>query len=211
MFALLLRILILIFLVNNVLVFKINDIDVGRKDDQRFSTSFESQNMNRVISKQSIAYEKQRKIQDQPEQIVSMKKARVSKVKSKKSSANHYKNKKKESKSTNQWSQIEFYKPASVIQRIKPKKREAILSSEEEFDSDEFIENDSDWCDELDTVRMPHLLGPSATHYSPIPVHHQHLSTFQTFQYGCYQLFFPYQHQFAINSGPYQNADVSSL
>lgn len=134
--------------------------------------------------------------------------------KHKKSIGNHYKNKKKITKSTKQWPRFELYRPGSVIQRIKPKKREALFwnKSDEEFDSDEHIENDDDWYDELDVVRMPHLLGPSATHYSPIPVHHQHLSDFQIIPYGCHQqMFLSQQHQFAVNSELYQSPDEVSL
>lgn len=81
-----------------------------------------------------------------------------------------------------------FYRPTGVIQRIKPKKRGAVFNERnfdsmvesEEFDSDEHIENESDWHDELDVIKMPHLLGPSATKYSPAPLEHQHLSSFFT-------------------------------
>lgn len=48
----------------------------------------------------------------------------------------------------------------------------------EDFDSDEHIENEDDWYDDLDVLSKPHLLGPSATHYSPVPVEFQHRSDF---------------------------------
>lgn len=98
---------------------------------------------------------------------------------------------------------IKYHKPTRVIQRIETSKREVVLTTRdddtngddlnavnesEEFDSDEHVENDSDWYDELNVIQMPHLLGPSATKYSPIPVEHQHLSTFLASPPGCYQI-----------------------
>lgn len=61
---------------------------------------------------------------------------------------------------------------------------------DEEFDSDEHIENENDWHKHLDVVAMPHLLGPSATKYSPVPVEYQHLSTFPvtTNPFSCQQI-----------------------
>lgn len=90
-----------------------------------------------------------------------------------------------------------FQRAAGVIQRIKPRKRDSTFdndmrftSESEEFDSDEHIENKIDWHPELDTVRMPHLLGPSATKFSPVPVEYQHLSSFPTrpSPFSCYQI-----------------------
>lgn len=111
------------------------------------------------------------------------------KVKSKKLSLA----KKKENKSTKQ--RLRMHEPNGVIQRIKPRKREVDISKgidtnsmndlSEEFDSDEHVENDSDWHDDLDVIRMPHLLGPSATKHSPVPIVHQHLSIPP---FGCYKL-----------------------
>lgn len=89
--------------------------------------------------------------------------------------------------------------PIGSVQRFKPRKRDAIgkiepinvgtsvtnESEEEEFDSDQHIENSSDWHDELDVVKMPHLLGPSATKYSPVPVEYQHLSIFSAPAFSC--------------------------
>lgn len=80
-----------------------------------------------------------------------------------------------------------FSKLAGVIQRTKPSKHNAIdtrkenvqtdfIDESEEFDSDQHIENPNDWHDELDIVKMPHLLGPSATVYSSNPMEHQHFS-----------------------------------
>lgn len=48
----------------------------------------------------------------------------------------------------------------------------------DDFDSDEHIENENDWYDDLDVLSKPHLLGPSATHHSPVPVEFQHRSDF---------------------------------
>lgn len=126
--------------------------------------------------------------------------SKTSKVKQKKTA-------KKENKSLKQrFGNGIFYRP-TVIQRIKPRKRNAVLSEKdvdsmgksEEFDSDEHIENANDWHDELDVIKMPHLLGPSATKYSPVPLKYQHLSTFSTSSnsyrssptfpmFGCYQI-----------------------
>lgn len=52
------------------------------------------------------------------------------------------------------------------------------LDESEEFDSDQHIEDPNDWHDELDIVKMPHLLGPSATIYSSNPMEftNQHFS-----------------------------------
>lgn len=56
------------------------------------------------------------------------------------------------------------------------------IDKSEEIDSDQHIENSSDWLDELDIVKMPHLLGPSATVYSSNldqsinPMEHQQIS-----------------------------------
>lgn len=103
-------------------------------------------------------------------------------------------------------SKIIFHRPNGVIQRVKRKKRNALSQDDinekqnkkedgkvqnqddpnqdqahfmdEEFDSDEHIENENDWYKHLDVVAMPHMLGPSATKHSPIPVEYQHLSTF---------------------------------
>lgn len=103
--------------------------------------------------------------------------------------------KKMENKSMKQRHRIKMHKPDGVIQRIKPRKREVEFSKEidsnsmndlsEEFDSDQHEENDSDWYDDLDVIQMPHLLGPSATKHSPIPIEHQHLSIPP---FGCYKL-----------------------
>lgn len=101
---------------------------------------------------------------------------------------------------------IIFHRPTGVRQLVKRKKRNALLqddmnekqntiengrdqkqsqnpddqrnSVDDEFDSDEHIDNENDWYKHLDVVAMPHLLGPSATEHSPIPVEYQHLSTF---------------------------------
>lgn len=97
-----------------------------------------------------------------------------------------------------QWSHnaIPFKEPTGVIQRMKPKKRGIVSKPEatdfkeeiEEFDSDEHIENLSDWHDELDVVKMPHLLGPSATKHSPIPAEYQHYSIFSAPPFSCQQI-----------------------
>lgn len=118
------------------------------------------------------------------------------KVKSKKSSKPIATNKEKKVKKRRP--RIQMHNPSGVIQRIKPRKRNAILSIEidenlwneeesEEFDSDQHIENLSDWHDELDVVRMPHLLGPSATKHSPVPVQFQHCSA-PPQQFPCYKI-----------------------
>lgn len=102
---------------------------------------------------------------------------------------------------------IAIHRPSSIIQRIKPKKRDVGSDANElnmkeqhdeknknqenktnsmnreEFDGGENendfndIENENDWYKELDTVAMPHLLGLSATKHSPVPVEYQHLSS----------------------------------
>lgn len=92
-----------------------------------------------------------------------------------------------------------FQRSFGVIQRIKPRKRHAVLENtsnssliteNEEFDSDEHIENEDDWHRELDPVKMPHLLGPSATRYSPVPIEYQHLPSIpmQPPPFSCYQI-----------------------
>lgn len=93
---------------------------------------------------------------------------------------------------------FQLWHPPSVIQRIKPNKRNTrniyfenrnenmnSISDYNEFNSDEHIENKDDWYDDLDVVARPHLLGPSATHYSPVPVEYQHLSDFP---FSCQQI-----------------------
>lgn len=55
---------------------------------------------------------------------------------------------------------------------------ELLESVYDDFDSDEHIENENDWYDDLDVLSKPHLLGPSATHHSPVPVEFQHRSDF---------------------------------
>lgn len=79
-----------------------------------------------------------------------------------------------------------FSNSTGTIQHSKPLKRNAIatkadkqidsIDESEEFDSDQYIENASDWHDELDIMKMPHWLGPSATVFSSNPVDHQHYS-----------------------------------
>lgn len=104
----------------------------------------------------------------------------------------------KEKKMIKRRRRIQIHNPSGVVQRIKPRKRNAILSTEidenprneeesEEFDSDQHIENLSDWHDELDVIRMPHLLGPSATKHSPVPVHFQHCPA-PPQQFRCYKI-----------------------
>lgn len=111
---------------------------------------------------------------------------KTTKVKSNKPS-NTSQNNEEKSESILQRPQNKMLHPTGVIQRIRPRNRDAIVSKEielskstdnmsEEFDSDQHVENASDWHDELDVVQMPHLLGPSATKHSPVPVEHQHLS-----------------------------------
>lgn len=92
----------------------------------------------------------------------------------------------------------EFNGPIGILQRIKPKQQELakeivslphdLIDTSEEFDSDELVENKSDWHDELNLVEMPHLLGPSATLHSPVPVMHQHISTFSAPPFSCHQI-----------------------
>lgn len=95
--------------------------------------------------------------------------------------------------------------PNGVTQHVKPKRQNTIqyedvnnsTAESEEFDSDEHIENSSDWHEKLDVVQMPHLLGPSATKHSPIPVEYQHYSIFSAPPFSCQQILV----QFSI-SGP---------
>lgn len=99
-------------------------------------------------------------------------------------------------------------KPTGVIQRMKPKKRNTVSKREiidryskeesEEFDSDQHIENPNDWHDELDVVKMPHLLGPSATKHSPIPADYQHYSIFSAPPFSCQQILIQF-----TETGPY--------
>lgn len=84
-----------------------------------------------------------------------------------------------------------FRRPTSVIQKIKPSKRitrdaefNSVIDSEE-INSDEYIDNEDDWYDDLDVVAKPHLLGPSATYYSPVPIEYQHHSNFP---FSCQQI-----------------------
>lgn len=60
----------------------------------------------------------------------------------------------------------------------------------EEFDSDEHVESANDWYNDLNVVAMPHLLGPSATQHSPVPIEYQHYPTFPiaASPFGCQQL-----------------------
>lgn len=51
-------------------------------------------------------------------------------------------------------------------------------SDYEDFNSDEHVENEDDWYNDLDVLSKPHLLGPSATYHSPVPVEFQHRSDF---------------------------------
>lgn len=97
-----------------------------------------------------------------------------------------------------QQSQILFSKPTGVIQRSKPLRRNAaftmkdheqkdFIGESEEFDSDQHIENLNDWHDELDVIKMPNLLGPSATIYSSNPMENQHYS-FAAPPFSCQQI-----------------------
>lgn len=77
------------------------------------------------------------------------------------------------------------------------KERTDFKSESEEFDSDEHVDNTKDWHDELDVVKMPHLLGPSATMHSPVPLQYQHYSFFSAPPFSCQQILVQF-----TNSGP---------
>ncbi|XP_055318479.1 uncharacterized protein LOC129576794 [Sitodiplosis mosellana] len=185
-----LHILVLILLVKNILVFKVIDLSPELDENQLDSPSCSPLNSGCASVTNFLDVATEWNSDELYDNDLLMDETKIKSKKSSKSLA-------RDNKAINRRSRIQMHKPAGVIQRIRPRKRDAIFSNEidansvndesEEFDSDQHVENESDWHDQLDVIRMPHLLGPSATKHSPIPVEHQHLSTPPP-SFGCYKV-----------------------